>query len=154
MIVKQIERDLPRTQPDHPTFNSPQILEILDEVLIGYASVDYEVGYVQGMNFVASALVYHSCNTYNSLKILNHLMKNIGMRRLFLGDLSFGRKIAQKLNQDLHRLSYDLHTYLVTKNLLRQKKESTYSYSLQAGIFPSAAVSFLYMPCITSQTNL
>lgn len=70
------------------------MLEMLNEVLIGYASVDYEVGYVQGMNFVASSLVYHSCNTYNSLKILNHLMKNTGMRRLFLGDLSFGRKIA------------------------------------------------------------
>lgn len=70
------------------------MLNMLNEVLIGYAEVDFEVGYVQGMNFVASALVYHSCDSYNALKIMNHLMKNTGMRRLFMGDLSFGRKIA------------------------------------------------------------
>jgi hypothetical protein len=94
MAIKQIERDLPRTQPDHPTFNNPEMLNMLNEVLTGYAVVDHEVSYVQGMNFVASALVYHACDSYNSLKIMNHLMKNAGMRRLFMGDLSFGRKVA------------------------------------------------------------
>lgn len=94
MAIKQIERDLPRTQPDNPTFKNSEMLNMLNQVLIGYAAIDYEVSYVQGMNFVASTLVYHSCDAYNSLRILTHLMKNTGMRRLFVGDLSFGRKIA------------------------------------------------------------
>lgn len=58
--LKQIEKDLPRTQPEHSTFQIPEFINSLREVLVGYARLDWEVGYVQGMNFIAAALVYHS----------------------------------------------------------------------------------------------
>lgn len=129
------------------------MLKMLKEVLIGYAELDYEVGYVQGMNFVASALVYHSCDAYNSLKVMKHLMKVSGMRRLFMGDLSFGRKIAEKLNLDLRRLSYHLHSYLVLSMLPRFSKASICRCSRLAGTSHCAAVLFRLMPCITLLTS-
>jgi hypothetical protein len=62
--LRQIEKDLPRTQPENPTFQLPEYLNTLREVLVGYARLDWEVGYVQGMNFIAAALVYHSRSSY------------------------------------------------------------------------------------------
>jgi hypothetical protein len=70
------------------------MLNMLREVLVGYAHLDLEVGYVQGMNFVASAIVYHAHSSYDALRVMNYLMNACGLRRLFLGDLSFGRIIA------------------------------------------------------------
>ena len=89
------------------------MIEMLKDVLLGYAELDHEVGYVQGMNFVAAALVYHSHNSYDALKVFNYLMKACGYRRLFLGDLSFGRFIASRLVQEMRRLVYDLFMHLV-----------------------------------------
>lgn len=89
----------------------------MKEVLIAYAQLDAEVGYVQGMNFVAAALVYHSRNSYDALKVFSYIMKDCGYRKLFLGDLSFGRKVAGRLVQDLRRLVYDLYSHLVHLHL-------------------------------------
>ena len=36
------------------------MLQMLKQILIGYAEIDEKVGYVQGMNFVAAALLYHT----------------------------------------------------------------------------------------------
>lgn len=36
----------------------------LREVLLGYARIDPEVGYVQGMNFIAAGLVYHAKSVF------------------------------------------------------------------------------------------
>ena len=58
--LKQIEKDLLRTQPEHATFKNREFIDILREVLVGYAKLDAEVGYVQGMNFVAAAIIYHT----------------------------------------------------------------------------------------------
>jgi len=58
--VRQVEKDLPRTQPYHQTFQMQEYQDSLREVLLGYARIDPEVGYVQGMNFIAAGLVYHA----------------------------------------------------------------------------------------------
>ena len=112
-VVRQIERDIPRTQPDHPTYNHPKLLNSLRDVLLGYAKLDKEVSYVQGMNFLAAALVYHGRTSYDALLVMHYLMRSCGLRQLYLGDLSFGRQVAQRLNSDLRRLSFDLYSHLV-----------------------------------------
>ena len=115
--IKQIERDLHRTQPDHPAFQSKQMIEMLKEVLIGYAQIDEEVGYVQGMNFIAAALVYHCQNIEDSLRILTHMMKVCGYRKLFLGELGLGRIIASKLQENIRMLSHDLYIHLTEEGI-------------------------------------
>ena len=49
-------------------------MEGLKEVLVSYASADPEVGYVQGMNFVAGALVYHLRCPSDCLRVFTFIM--------------------------------------------------------------------------------
>ena len=54
-MSKQIERDLPRTFPQHRAFASPTGLrEALRRVLLTYASYNVSVGYCQSLNFIVA----------------------------------------------------------------------------------------------------
>lgn len=56
--VNEIMRDVKRTFPNHPLFvNNGSGNVILARILISFANSNQEVGYCQGMNFVAGALV-------------------------------------------------------------------------------------------------
>eukprot|EP01012_Entosiphon_sulcatum_P010759 TRINITY_DN16381_c0_g1_i1.p1 TRINITY_DN16381_c0_g1~~TRINITY_DN16381_c0_g1_i1.p1 ORF type:complete len:541 (+),score=80.39 TRINITY_DN16381_c0_g1_i1:41-1663(+) len=52
-----ISRDVPRTFPEHPTFRSGVAHQALTNLLIAYAALDAEVGYVQGMSFLAAVFL-------------------------------------------------------------------------------------------------
>ena len=56
-ILRQIEGDLNRTFPSHPLFQSEQGLNCLRAVLTVFAFIRPDVGYVQGLNFVAGLLI-------------------------------------------------------------------------------------------------
>ena len=86
-------------------------------MLVGYAELDPEVGYVQGMNFVAATLVYHAMNPEKALKMMAYIMKKCGYRKLFLGDLSLGRTIANEFYSDLRRLVYNLYEHLYSEGM-------------------------------------
>ena len=62
--ISQIDKDLRRTQPQSKTFQNETFLARLKETLIFYHLSDPEVGYMQGMNIVASVPVYHSKSSY------------------------------------------------------------------------------------------
>jgi len=61
----QIEKDLPRTYPEilfiRP--DSPGGKQ-LRNILFVFSTTDLEVGYVQGMNFIAAGLLYHSSESH------------------------------------------------------------------------------------------
>lgn len=94
--IRQIDKDLPRTQPDNTTFQNPEYQATLKEVLICYAKLDREVGYVQGMNFIAAALVYHARNAFETLKVMDHLMRCCGFRKILLKDLAMSHLVSQR----------------------------------------------------------
>lgn len=93
------------------------MIERLQDLLTEYAYRDEEVGYVQGMNFVGAALVYHCHNTTDALKILCYMMKKCNYRNIFLNDMELGQVIASKLSEDLRRLSFDLFSYLTEEGV-------------------------------------
>jgi hypothetical protein len=78
--LKQIEKDVPRTQSDHPTFKSDKYRNILKEVLVSYCKLDYEIGYVQGMNIIASVVVYHGRSNYECLRVFDLILKKLNFR--------------------------------------------------------------------------
>ena len=80
---------------------------------MSYARFDREVGYVQGMNFIAATLVYHASSAQEALRVFVEMMVGGELRRLFLADLSMSRTIAYKLTAELRRLSYDLYSHMV-----------------------------------------
>jgi hypothetical protein len=52
-----IEADVPRTMPGHVMFTMESILASLQRVLTAYSNYECEVGYVQGMGFIAAMLL-------------------------------------------------------------------------------------------------
>eukprot|EP00906_Rhabdomonas_costata_P001582 RCo002601 len=81
-VGRQIRLDLPRTFPVHPRFNTDEKLAVLDNVLRAYAFDDPEVGYCQGMNFVAGLLLLY-LTPEEALDALVMLMRHCGMRDMF-----------------------------------------------------------------------
>lgn len=59
----QIEKDLPRTHPECPTFSkNSEFRQMLRKVLVAYSVYDLQMGYVQGVNMIAGVLLYHIKN--------------------------------------------------------------------------------------------
>ena len=54
-----IECDVPRTFPKRALRKVPNFYESLRNVLLAYSVIDREIGYVQGMNFIAGMFVLH-----------------------------------------------------------------------------------------------
>jgi hypothetical protein len=60
----RIDKDLHRTFPDHPMFDSPKKYgqNALRNILRAYAAYDPDVGYCQGMGFIAAMFLLHMRN--------------------------------------------------------------------------------------------
>uniref|UniRef100_A0A6B2L446 Rab-GAP TBC domain-containing protein n=1 Tax=Arcella intermedia TaxID=1963864 RepID=A0A6B2L446_9EUKA len=57
VLLKQIEKDLPRTFPYHPFFVSKEGREALGRILKAFSLKHPEIGYTQAMNFIAGFLL-------------------------------------------------------------------------------------------------
>ncbi|XP_012217772.1 TBC1 domain family member 1 isoform X2 [Linepithema humile] len=98
--------DLGRTFPSHPYFSShlgPGQLALFN-LLKAYSLLDYEVGYCQGLSFVAGVLLLHMAED-QAFFLLRHLMFRRGLRKLYLPDMA-------ELQLHLYQLSRLLHDRL------------------------------------------
>ncbi|KAJ8967022.1 hypothetical protein NQ314_003139 [Rhamnusium bicolor] len=97
--------DLGRTFPNHSYFSSPlgpgQLA--LFNLLKAYSLLDTEVGYCQGLSFVAGVLLLHMEES-QAFFLLRHLMYRRGLRKQYLPDMV---SLQIKLYQ-LSRLVHDL----------------------------------------------
>eukprot|EP01119_Soliformovum_irregulare_P016918 TRINITY_DN4968_c0_g1_i2.p1 TRINITY_DN4968_c0_g1~~TRINITY_DN4968_c0_g1_i2.p1 ORF type:complete len:483 (-),score=130.09 TRINITY_DN4968_c0_g1_i2:4-1452(-) len=55
--INDLEKDLHRSFPDHPFYQSPQGIESLRNVLVAYSWRNPRVGYTQSMNFLVALLL-------------------------------------------------------------------------------------------------
>jgi hypothetical protein len=68
------------------------------------------------------------------------MMRECGFRKIFLGNLELGRTIADKLQQDIRRLAFDLYTHMVEEGVEVELFASTWYFSLCGSFVPLDAM--------------
>lgn len=105
--------DLGRTFPNHPFYKSPlgpgQLA--LFNLLKAYSLLDPEVGYCQGLSFVAGVLLLHM-EEVDAFKLLKHLMFRRGLRSLYLPDMIALQIRLYQLSRLLRDRQSELYNHL------------------------------------------
>ncbi|RWS31412.1 TBC1 domain family member 4-like protein [Leptotrombidium deliense] len=98
--------DLGRTFPKHPYYAQPLGAGQLSlfNLLKAYSLFDKEVGYCQGLSFVAGILLLHM-NEDDAFEMMKHLLFFHGLRKQYTPDMSALQMQLYKLT----RLLYDFH---------------------------------------------
>ncbi|KAF3782659.1 TBC1 domain family member 2A, partial [Nymphaea thermarum] len=92
--------DLPRTFPCHPWLDTPDGHASLRRVLVGYSFRDSDVGYCQGLNYVAAFLLLVMKTEEDAFWMLAVLLENVLVNDCYTGNLS-GCHVEQKVFKDL-----------------------------------------------------
>lgn len=111
---EQIVRDITRTFPTHSSYKEDggPGQQRLRRVLNAYAIHDPEVGYVQGMNFIAAYLLFHA-NEEDTFWILESMMRasKYGLANVFTNGMT-GLHIAMyQTDRALLQVAPDLHAH-------------------------------------------
>jgi hypothetical protein len=87
--LRVIDADIPRTMPGHAMFEAPALRTSLRRVLHAYANYDPDLGYIQGMGFIAAMLISY-LDESQTLWCFAAVMKGQALehRRLFLAGFS------------------------------------------------------------------
>ncbi|XP_043941562.1 TBC1 domain family member 4 isoform X2 [Protopterus annectens] len=116
--------DLGRTFPTHPYFSAQLGAGQLSlfNLLKAYSLLDEEVGYCQGISFVAGVLLLHMSEE-QAFEMLKFLMYDLGFRKQYRPDM-------MSLQIQMYQLSRLLHDY--HRNLYSHLEENEISPSLYA----------------------
>mmetsp|Transcript_30024 Transcript_30024/g.46504 ORF Transcript_30024/g.46504 Transcript_30024/m.46504 type:complete len:893 (+) Transcript_30024:11-2689(+) len=135
--ASQIERDLRRTFPSHYLFRSnseeedmmnssailcedltPDGIEALRRILYAYSIYDDEIGYCQGMNFIA-AMFLTFLPEEESFWLLVAIMNDdpYSMRELFTKDMSGSLETLFVADRLVRKLLPDLHQHLTNEGI-------------------------------------
>ena len=85
-VSSVIKKDVVRTFTDSTPYSSEQSKNELQELLTTFISYYQEIGYVQGMNFIAAAIYYH-CSMHLSLGVMMVLFESMELKDIFLPKL-------------------------------------------------------------------
>ncbi|KAG9137525.1 hypothetical protein Leryth_018834 [Lithospermum erythrorhizon] len=98
--TKQIDQDLPRTFPGHPWLDTAEGHAALRRVLVAYSFRDSDVGYCQGMNYVAALLLLVMKTEEEAFWMLAYLLENVLVSDCYTNNLS-GCHVEQRVFKDL-----------------------------------------------------
>ncbi|TRY94488.1 hypothetical protein DNTS_004623 [Danionella cerebrum] len=105
--------DLGRTFPTHPYFSAQLGAGQLSlyNLLKAYSLLDPEVGYCQGLSFVAGVLLLHMSEE-DAFHMLKFLMYDMGLRKQYRPDMIILQIQMYQLSRLLHDYHRELHTHL------------------------------------------
>ncbi|KAK2908718.1 hypothetical protein Q8A67_004555 [Cirrhinus molitorella] len=105
--------DLGRTFPTHPYFSAQLGAGQLSlyNLLKAYSLLDPEVGYCQGLSFVAGVLLLHMSEE-DAFHMLKFLMYDMGLRKQYRPDMIILQIQMYQLSRLLHDYHRELYTHL------------------------------------------
>nr|XP_018673312.1 TBC1 domain family member 4 [Ciona intestinalis] len=130
--------DIGRTFPNHPYF-SQQLGKGqlgLFNLLKAYSLVDTEVGYCQGLSFVAGTILVHLNSTEKSFQMLTHLMKNMGCRNLYQPDMTAIRIAVYQLSRLLHDYHREINDHFEKHDVTLMLFAAPWFLTMFASILP------------------
>eukprot|EP00887_Chlorella_sp_A99_P005325 scaffold1.g5325.t1 len=134
-VLDEIDKDMHRTFAGHPRLSSEEGQAAMRAVLVAYAAMDAEIGYTQGMNFLAGLLLTYIESPAEAFGALVLLMHDRGLRELYLPDM---RLLQVRLWQLGRLLPAQLSAHLEAHAVLPVLYASSWLLTCFASDFPIA----------------
>nr|XP_048277825.1 TBC1 domain family member 4 isoform X2 [Myodes glareolus] len=137
--------DLGRTFPTHPYFSvqlgAGQLS--LFNLLKAYSLLDKEVGYCQGISFVAGVLLLHM-NEEQAFEMLKFLMYDLGFRKQYRPDMMSLQIQMYQLSRLLHDYHRELYNHLEENEISPSLYAAPWFLTLFASQFPLGFVARVF----------
>ncbi|GAB1599956.1 TBC1 domain family member 1-like isoform X3 [Argonauta hians] len=134
--------DLGRTFPKHPYFSTqlgPGQLALFN-LLKAYSLIDQEVGYCQGLSFIAGMLLIHM-DEESAFHILKYLMFNMGLRNQFRPSMTALQIKLYQLTRLIHDNHRDLYEHFEEHEIVPTLYAAPWFLTIFASQFPLGFVS-------------
>ncbi|XP_032541853.1 TBC1 domain family member 1 isoform X3 [Chiroxiphia lanceolata] len=137
--------DLGRTFPTHPYFSAQLGAGQLSlyNILKAYSLLDQEVGYCQGLSFVAGVLLLHMSEE-DAFKMLKFLMFDMGLRKQYRPDMTILQIQMYQLSRLLHDYHRDLYSHLEEHEIGPSLYAAPWFLTMFASQFPLGFVSRVF----------
>nr|XP_042141950.1 TBC1 domain family member 1 isoform X4 [Peromyscus maniculatus bairdii] len=139
--------DLGRTFPTHPYFSAQLGAGQLSlyNILKAYSLLDQEVGYCQGLSFVAGILLLHMSEE-EAFKMLKFLMFDMGLRKQYRPDMIILQIQMYQLSRLLHDYHRDLYNHLEEQEIGPSLYAAPWFLTVFASQFPLGFVARVFAP--------
>ncbi|KAM6940641.1 TBC1 domain family member 1 [Xenentodon cancila] len=137
--------DLGRTFPTHPYFQAQLGAGQLSlyNILKAYSLLDPEVGYCQGLSFIAGVLLLHM-GEEDAFNMLKFLMYDVGLRKQYRPDMIILQIQMYQLSRLLHDYHRDLHSHLEQQEIGPSLYATPWFLTLFASHFPLGFVARVF----------
>ena len=131
-----IEKDLDRTYPDLLYFQS-EGRRALEELLKVFALAEPDIGYVQGLNFIAGlCLLVTRGDAPKAYSVLKRLVKGLGLQGLFTENLPKLAEMSEILNDQVEEMMPALKRTFESEEVTDGMWVTKWLLSLYASVLP------------------
>lgn len=133
---RQIQLDLGRTYPDEPYFaEGREGRRALERLLQSFTKYDPKLGYVQGMNFIAAALLWH-CSESDAFWLFVCLMEDFDLRDNYLVALPGLSKHCQMISLLMMEYLPRLHLHFSEHRVIAEMFVTDWCLTLFGSLVP------------------